>query len=202
MVRLPRDASLLPHFAQTGAEHTHPQLEPSGALWKISGHPCYDPAKVLGWHHMALIFDSRLHVLASWRSVFGWLPLLPLHRHFALQPGLHSCAGFGDPADEDPQSLPSIAAGWGQGTGEDVAGPPQGTGELGWLQPCSLCSAQSACCQRLLVHALHTTNIHALHSGFQVQMDNPRYSRGIRQRLASTSKEQKWLEKYKIAVGE
>jgi hypothetical protein len=33
-------------------------------------------------------------------------------------------------------------------------------------------------------------------------MDNPPYSRGIRQRLAKAAKEQGWLEKHKIAVGE
>ena len=36
----------------------------------------------------------------------------------------------------------------------------------------------------------------------QVQMDNPPYSRGIRQRLATAAKEQGWLEKHKIVVGE
>ena len=36
----------------------------------------------------------------------------------------------------------------------------------------------------------------------QVQMDNPPYSRGIRQRLANASLEGDWFEKYKIVVGE
>ena len=36
----------------------------------------------------------------------------------------------------------------------------------------------------------------------QVQMDNPPYSRGIRQRLAKAAKENDWLNKYQIVVGE
>ena len=37
---------------------------------------------------------------------------------------------------------------------------------------------------------------------FQVQFDNPPYSRGIRQRLAKASNASDWLNKHKIVVGE
>lgn len=36
----------------------------------------------------------------------------------------------------------------------------------------------------------------------QVQLDNPTFSRGIRQRLAIAAKNGSWVEKYRIAVGE
>ena len=39
-------------------------------------------------------------------------------------------------------------------------------------------------------------------SSFQVQFDNPPYSRGIRQRLAKAANESDWLNKHKIVVGE
>ncbi|KAL4437781.1 hypothetical protein ABPG77_005693 [Micractinium sp. CCAP 211/92] len=41
----------------------------------------------------------------------------------------------------------------------------------------------------------------ALHRG-RVQLDNPRYSRGLRQRLYNVSREQGWRERYGILVGE
>ncbi|KAI3427182.1 hypothetical protein D9Q98_007119 [Chlorella vulgaris] len=41
----------------------------------------------------------------------------------------------------------------------------------------------------------------ALHRG-RVQPDNPGYSRGLRQRLATASREGDWLNKHRIAVGE
>ncbi|KAL4426069.1 hypothetical protein ABPG77_007865 [Micractinium sp. CCAP 211/92] len=41
----------------------------------------------------------------------------------------------------------------------------------------------------------------AFHRG-RVQPDNPPFSRGIRQRLAKAAKENNWLDKYRIAVGD
>jgi hypothetical protein len=37
---------------------------------------------------------------------------------------------------------------------------------------------------------------------WQVQHDNPDYSRGIRQRLANASRDGDWFNKHKIVVGE
>lgn len=201
-----RSSIILTHWGRKDANHScntgygldcyskelvHPQYEPDGYLRKLAGWPCHDPVKVGVWGRgcrAGRVTICSCIAMGKARPTCSFIPLLPC-------PCCRRRAGPCGTSHEDTRSLPCISPHRGAHPQPHLAGLSPRAGKPAAAALAFKLPSRSNIC-------MLSPSRFAVCMCPQVQLKNPAYSRGIRQRLATASKEHGWLEKHKIVVGE